>query len=151
MTASSEPTRSETVSAFANGPDRIGELARARAATGAPNPAGGWGPPEILRHLIAVEQEVWWIRLPSLAREEEPQWSWTEPGLEPGLEGASLDELIARFAEVRGRSVAIVAGFDEATWTKTGIHATYGRLDAAGLLRIATDHDDEHARSLAAD
>ena len=142
--------RADLLARFVGAPARIGDLARAWVASGRHVPAGEWGPSEIVRHLVAVEREVWWIRLPALRDEDEPRWSWAEPGLEPALEGATLDAILGRFAEARARSVAILDDFDEATWAKTGVHATYGRLDAAGLLRIATDHDDEHARSLAA-
>ena len=54
-----------------------------------------------------------------------------------------------RFGAARARSVAILDGFDDAAWARTGVHATYGRLDAPGLLRIVTDHDAEHLASLA--
>ncbi len=32
--------------------------------------------------------------------------------------------------------------------SRTGVHATYGRLDVAGLLRLAIDHDEEHLAGL---
>jgi DinB superfamily len=110
--------------------------------------AGEWTPAEVVRHLIAVEREVWWVRFPSLAVEGEPRWAWVEPGLEPGLEAATLDEVLARFAEARGETAGIVAGFDDAAWSRSGVHATFGRLDAMGLLAIVTDHDEEHLASL---
>ena len=99
--------------------------------------------------MIAVERVVWLARLTSIGDENEPRWSWTEPGPEPGLEDTSLDHLLARFADARARTVALLESFDEATWARTGVHATYGRLDVAALLRIAVDHDAEHLRGLA--
>ena len=139
-------SRAELVETFATFPARFADAAR--AAVTREVPAGEWGPNEVARHLIAVEREVWWIRLGSIAAEDEPHWAWTEPGLEPGLERATLVELLARHAEVRGRSVGILDDFDEAAWARTGFHATYGRLDVAALLRIATDHDAEHLAGL---
>jgi DinB superfamily len=141
-----DTTRAAAVARFADAPSRLGQAAGAVADR--PVLAGEWGPPDIVRHLIAVEREVWWVRLDALRTEDEPHWSWTEPGLEPGLEDATLEDLIARFAEVRGRSVAIFDAFGDGDWTRTGVHATYGRLDALGLLGIAVDHDAEHLRSL---
>jgi DinB superfamily len=132
---------------FAVYPDRLAEAAE--GAQTRPVPDGEWGPSEVVRHLIAVEREVWWARFASLATEGEPQWSWMEPGLEPGLEGAPLAEILARFADARGHSVAILDGFDAPAWARTGVHATFGRLDALGLLRIVTGHDAEHLRGLA--
>jgi hypothetical protein len=139
-------SRAELVEAFAGFPDRF--AAPARAAETRPFPDGEWGPSEIARHLIAVEREVWWTRFASILEEDEPRWSWMEPGLEPGLEDATLDEVLARHAEVRAHSVSILNGFDEAAWARTGVHATFGRLDVLGLLGIVTDHDAEHLASL---
>jgi DinB superfamily len=141
-------TRDELVEAFAGFPARFSVAAR--AAEGRQVPAGEWGPVEIARHLIAVEREVWWTRFASIVDEDEPHWAWTEPGLESDLENATLDEVLPRHAEVRARSVAILDGFDEAAWTRTGVHATYGVLDVTALLRIASDHDAEHFASLGA-
>lgn len=140
-------SRDELVETFAGFPDRFAHAASAVRPTTVPD--GEWGPSETGRHLIAVEREVWWTRLASLLEEDEPHWSWAEPGPEPGLEAASLPEILARHAEVRADSAAILAGFDEAAWIRTGVHATYGILDVAGLLRLAIDHDAEHLASLA--
>ena len=140
-------TQDELVETFAGFPDRFAQAARASETQ--PIAEGEWGPSEIARHLIAVEHEVWQTRFATLLAEDEPHWSWTEPGLEPGLEGVPLAEILERFGAARARSVAILDGFDAAAWARTGVHATYGRLDASGLLRIVTDHDDEHLASLA--
>lgn len=139
-------SRDELVEAFAGFPERLAQAAR--AAETRPFPDGEWGPSEIARHLIAVEREVWWTRFASIVEEDEPHWAWTEPGLEPGLDGVPLAEILDRFALARARSVTILDGFDPAAWARTGVHATYGRLDAVGLLRIVTDHDAEHLASL---
>ena len=114
-------------------------------------PAGEWGPHETLRHLIAVEREVWWVRLAALRTEDEPHWTWTEPGLEPGLEARRSMSWPPGSARRGPARSAILDGFDEVDWTRTGVHATYGRLDVGGLLRIAVDHDAEHLRSLGPD
>lgn len=139
-------SRDELVEAFAGFPDRFAHAAR--AAETQPFPEGEWGPSEIARHLIAVEREVWWTRFASIVEEDEPHWAWTEPGLEPGLDGVPLDEILEGFATARARSVTILDGFDAAAWARPGVHATYGRLDAVGLLGIVTDHDSEHLASL---
>lgn len=139
-------TRSTHVDAWSTFPGRL--AVAARAAMGGPVPEGEWGPAEVVRHLIAVEREVVQARLSSLESEGVPRWSWTEPGLEPGLDEAPLAAILERFAEARARSVAIVAAFDDAAWARTGIHDTFGRLDVAGLIGITADHDDEHLAGL---
>ena len=129
-------------------PDR---LAVAALAFRRSVPVGEWTPVEVVRHLIAVEREVWWVRFPSLVTESEPRWSWVEPGLDADSAAASLDAVLDRFRDVRARTVGIVDGFAASDWARTGVHATFGRLDATALLRIVTDHDEEHLASLSAD
>src|SRR5258705_5985703 len=101
-------SRDELVETFAGFTDRFADAAR--AAETRPVPDGEWGPNEIGRHLIAVEREVWWTRFASIVEEDEPHWAWTEPGLEPGLDGSPLTDILDRFAAARARSVAILGG-----------------------------------------
>ena len=141
-------SREELVETFATFPSRLAGVARARAAEWRPIPAGEWGPNETVRHLIAVEHEVWRSRLRRVAAEDDPQWTWTEPGLAPGFDDATLLEVLAAFARARARTVATVRALDDAGWARHGTHATYGVLDVAGLLRLAIDHDEGHAASV---
>jgi hypothetical protein len=134
------------VGSFADFPARL--AVAANAAAGRPVPAGEWGPAEVVRHLIAVESEVWQARLARVAAEDDPHWAWTEPGLAPGLEDAGLDQILAAFVAVRAETLATVQALDEADWARSGTHAIYGRLDIEGLLRLADDHDSSHLDSL---
>ena len=140
----------ELVGTFAAFPARLAAVAKARVAEWRPFPEGEWGPIEIVRHLIAVEQEVHRARLTQLAKQEDPHWNWTEPGLAPGFDDASLLEVLTVFARRRAKTVATVRALDEAGWERYGTHETYGRLDVAGLLRLAIDHDAEHLASVTA-
>ena len=140
----------ELVEALAAFPARLAAAAKARVAEWRPFPEGEWGPIETVRHLIAVEHEVHRARLTQLAKQEDPHWTWTEPGLAPGFDDASLLEVLTVFARRRAKTVAIVRTLDEAGWERYGTHETYGRLDVAGLLRLAIDHDAEHLASLTA-
>ena len=138
----------ELVEAFAAFPARLAAAAKARVAEWRQFPEGEWGPIETVRHLIAVEQEVHRARLTQVARQEAPHWTWTEPGLAPGFDDASLLEVLTVFARRRAKTVATIRALDEAGWERYGTHETYGRLDVAGLLRLAMDHDAEHLASL---
>ena len=138
----------ELVEAFAAFPARLAAAAKARVAEWRPFPEGEWGPIDTVRHLIAVEQEVHRPRLTQVAGQEAPHWAWTEPGLAPGFDDASLLEVLTAFARRRAKTVATVRALDEAGWERYGTHDTYGRLDVAGLLRLAIDHDAEHLASL---
>jgi hypothetical protein len=122
----------------------------ARSAEARPTVPGEWTPAEVVRHLIAVEREVWHPRLAALAAEHHPTWAWVEPDRWTGEPGASLDRLIDVHDADRGSTVAILAALDDAGWARTGTHATFGVLDVAGLMTRALDHDEEHLASFAA-
>jgi DinB superfamily len=128
-------------------PERLADAAR--AAPPEPPAPGEWPPTDVLRHLIAVEEEVWNVRLRQLIAEDEPHWAWAEPDRWQGAPDASLDELLVAFAERRATTIALLTELDDEGWAKTGVHATFGRLDAAGLMQKALDHDDEHIASFA--
>jgi hypothetical protein len=139
-------SRTVLIEAFDGFPDRL--AVAARAATDRPNPDGEWGPAEIVRHLIAVEAEVWQARIACLAAEDDPHWAWTEPGLAPGFDDAGLGEILAAFGAARATTAATVRALDDTGWARHGTHATYGRLDVEGLLHIAVDHDTSHLEAL---
>ena len=138
--------RAELVDAFESFPERLGVATR--ALEGHASTPGEWSPAEVVRHLIAVEREVWQSRLARVAAEDDPRWSWTEPGLADGYEGMPIAVVLDAFAAARAANVATVRGLDEAGWARSGTHATYGRLDVLGLLRVVIDHDGEHLRGL---
>ena len=139
--------RAELVERLAAFPGRLADTAQ--AAQQRPAPPGEWTAPEVVRHLMAVEGEVWLARLSSLAAGGEPRWSWTEPGPLPGFDDASLDDVLGLFGRLRASTLDFLRLFDDAGWDRTGVHDKFGRLDVAGLLRLAIDHDEEHLAGLA--
>lgn len=142
--------RDVLLSRLAAAPARLASTARdvARAEAGTGPPAGEWTPAQVLAHLAAVERTVWQARLDSLGAETEPDWLWTEPGPDDDPRAAALDGAAALFAQARGETLARLAALDDAGWARTGVHATYGRLDVAGLMGIGALHDDEHLAGL---
>ena len=109
---------------------------------------GDWTPSDIVRHLIAVEEEVWHVRLLQLRREDHPHWVWVEPGRWLDQPDASLDKLLDVYAAARGATLVMLDELGPDGWARRGTHETYGVLDVAGLMTKATDHDDEHVKSL---
>ena len=104
-----------------------------------------------MAHLVAVEGVVWQARLATLsASTEEPAWTWAEPGPVDDPAAATLEGALVLFEAARGRTLALLAALQDAGWVRTGRHATFGRLDVAGLMRVAADHDDEHLAALEA-
>ena len=140
---------------LAAGPARIASVAR-RVAEAKPEsrgetaPSGQWTARDVVAHLAAVETVVFQARLDQLAAGEDPVWAWTEPGPLDAPEAATLEGALEVFAARRAATVARVTGLDEAGWARSGTHATYGRLDVAGLLGVVVDHDDEHLAGLVA-
>ncbi|MEA2519053.1 MAG: hypothetical protein QOF49_1133 [Chloroflexota bacterium] len=126
-------------------PDRLAIAARGARTEAAP---GEWGPLDIVRHLIAVEREVWPGRLAQLAAEDHPRWEWIEPGLWGGEPAATLDRLLELFRADRASTLAIVDGLPPDARQRHGTHATFGELDLAGLLAVLLDHDEQHLASL---
>jgi hypothetical protein len=127
-------------------PARLAAAARA-APQAAPAP-GEWTPIQIVRHLIAVEELVWHVRLGQLETEDHPRWAWVEPGQWLGAPAASLEDVLATHARVRAATLALLDDLGPDGWACTGTHDTYGVLDVAGLMTVAADHDEEHLASL---
>jgi hypothetical protein len=124
------------------------ELAAATRSTPSERAGGEWGPSEIVRHLVAVEELVWQVRLAQLETEDHPRWAWVEPGQWLGAPGAGLDDVLATHAAARASTLAMLDALGPAGWARTGTHDTFGVLDVAGLMEKALDHDDEHLASL---
>ncbi len=145
--------RVELVGRLAAAPDRVARAARGRAASdeaaGGP-PPGEWTARETVAHLVSVETAVWQARLDSLDEGGAPEWTWTEPGPATDPAATTLEGALGLFAALRARTFARVAALDEVGWARAGTHATYGRLDVAGLLKVVVDHDDEHLAGLEA-
>lgn len=125
-------------------------LAAAAAAAPPRSTPGDWSPSEIVRHLIAVEEEVWHRRLGQLATEDHPRWRWVEPSQWLGVPGAGLDEILDTHRRVRASTLAMLDALGAGGWSRTGTHDTFGLLDVAGLMTVAADHDDEHLATLEA-
>jgi hypothetical protein len=131
--------------ALAAVPDRLADV----IPRAAPAPPGEWTPEQIVRHLLAVDEQVWLPRLDALADDVEPYWPWYEPGLSD-VEATGWQAVLELFRATRGRIVAHLDGLDAARWARSGVHATYGRLDVAALMRRALAHDGEHLETLGA-
>jgi len=138
--------RDDRLQRLAEFPDVV--AAAAHAASERPAPEGEWTPEQVVRHLIAVDLEVHQRRIRDLVTEDEPIWSWQEPGPWPDEPTLGLDGVLERFASVRGDTVGMYRALDAAGWARSGRHATFGQLDADGLLGLVVDHDAEHVAGL---
>lgn len=146
MTTTKVAARDGLLDRFAAYPERVASAARAASTV-----PGEWTAEQVVRHLIAVETIVHQARLVDVAVHDRPAWSWAEPGPWTGEPDLDLGGVLERFAELRAATVATARALDAAGWRRSGQHATYGRLDVAGLLGLAVDHDEEHLRGLDVD
>ena len=137
--------RERLIAALAAIPPRL--AVAARAASPDPSAPGEWTPSDIVRHLIAADLEVWHPRLAQLAAEDHPRWPWVDTGRWTAEPEATLDRLLDAYTATRPSTVAMLSALDESGWARTGTHATFGELDAAGLMARALDHDEEHLAS----
>ena len=121
------------------------------ARSAGPAPDGEWSARELVCHLIAVEGEVWHVRLDSLWDSgEEPHWTWMEPGPWDGPGSETLETALLAFGTRRAATIKRLTRLDDAAWRRTGLHPTFGRQDVAAVLRTALDHDREHIAGLQA-
>jgi hypothetical protein len=109
---------------------------------------GDWTVAQVLQHLIAVEWHVLNARLDSLDADTEPHWSWAEPGPAEGIGDGSISAAAVVFAASREATVDRLRAMPPEAWRRTGVHATYGRLDIAGLLEVMLEHDEAHLAEL---
>jgi hypothetical protein len=131
---------------LADAPGRVASTIHS-ATTTDPEP-DGWTAQEVVLHLVAVERVVFQARLRDLAQQDLPSWAWVEPGPAAASPGETLSTTIERFREARSATLAWVGALDDEDWRRAGQHATLGKLDVAGLLALAADHDDEHLAAL---
>jgi len=146
-----DPRRARVLERLAAGPLRIAAVAhRAAAHEAVPRPDAGWTARDVVGHLYLVEQVVFQARLAQLAAGESPRWAWVEPGTPAARDLPTLEDALDLFAARRAETLGRVAVLDEPGWNRSGMHATFGRLDVVGLLGVIADHDDEHHDDLAA-
>ena len=143
------PDQAQLRDALAGVPRRARAALERLADPAAPSKAGEWTPRQVILHLVAVDAEVWQPRLAALVAEDFPRWPWVEPGTWDGPGAETLDGAIRAHEAVRATTVAMLDGLDGDGWARRGMHATFGELDVAALMRIALDHDEEHLAQIA--
>jgi len=108
----------------------------------------GWRPRDVVGHLVTAESSNWMDRTRRLL----------DHGTSRAFDGfdrtamlerdrdRSLDELVAQFADLRGRNLAALAelGLGEADLDKVGLHPALGEVTLRNLLAAWTIHDLDH-------
>lgn len=114
---------------------------------------GTWSATEVVGHLIAAEREDWIPRLRRIIErgESTPFDPFDHTAtVKPGS-GATLDELLDRFAALREQSLSDLAAMNltPVMQCRTGTHPALGRVTAAQLLATWATHDLHHLRQIA--
>ena len=114
--------------------------------------AGGWSVLEIVTHMADEEDEDFRTRLTiTLAGDGDP-WPPIDPegwAIKRGYNEGILAEALARFADLRRRSVTWLRELNNPDWTRSHEHPKLGVIRAGDLLVSWTAHDTLHLRQIA--
>jgi DinB superfamily len=107
-----------------------------------------FSPMDVLGHLIYGEITDWIPRARLILeyRESRKFEPFDRFGFGPLVEGRSLDDLLAQFAELRANNLQALRGFElgETELDMKGMHPELGRVSMRNLLAIWAVHDLGH-------
>jgi uncharacterized damage-inducible protein DinB len=106
-----------------------------------------WPLADILNHLVYVE-ERYQVRLKRVVEEERPFLPYIPPDETSHDPQASLAELLARFAEARATTLALLTDLPAGSWQRRAVHETLGETSFRFLAQFLVDHDTEHLNQL---
>jgi hypothetical protein len=122
--------------------------------TTTPDVAEGWRPRDVVGHLITAELDDWIPRAerildagPSLPFDAFDRFAHVERDVD-----VPLDQLVARFAELRARTLARLDELvtDELDLDRPGLHPTLGEVTLRELLATWAVHDLNHLSQILA-
>jgi hypothetical protein len=118
--------------------------------TGTPDVTGGWRPRDVVGHLISAEIDDWTPRMRRILDDGpdvpfDPFDRFAHVGRD---EGRSLDELVARFAELRAANLAALDAIDEADLDRRGLHPSLGEVTLRELVATWALHDLDHVSQI---
>lgn len=108
-----------------------------------PPAEGEWNAVECLQHLVDAERWVFPVRVAAfLAGEDFPAF---DPDTQGGLHGVgSAEELAAEFADLRAKSLDILATLTPADLELKGTHAKLGPVTLGEMIHEWAAHDLNH-------
>ena len=119
--------------------------------TETPDVADGWRPRDVLGHLISGELDDWVPRTERILRDGttrafDPFDRFAHEGRD---EGATLDDLLQRFAELRAANlVKLDALVSDADLDRRGLHPALGEVTLRELLGTWAVHDLDHVAQI---
>lgn len=113
---------------------------------------GTWSPYDVVGHLVHGERADWMERARHvLSGDPRPFTPFDRTAQFRESEGRSLGDLLAEFAELRGRNVAELSGMDlgDGGLGRTGRHPDFGEVTLGQLLAAWVVHDLDHVAQVA--
>ena len=113
---------------------------------------GTWSPYDVVGHLVYGERADWMERSRHvLAGDPRPFTPFDRTAMFRESEGKSLRDLLAEFAELRGRNVAELRGLGLGAddLGRTGRHPDFGEVTLGQLLAAWVVHDLDHVAQIA--
>jgi hypothetical protein len=117
------------------------------AWTDTPDVTGGWRPRDVVGHLITGEQTDWVTRTRRILEDGTslPFERFDRFAMLDRDAGVSLDDLVERFAALRGENLAAVHELiTDADLDRRGLHPSLGEVTLRELLATWAVHDLDH-------
>lgn len=119
--------------------------------TNTPDVDGGWQPRDVVGHLISAELNDWMPRVRRILEHgtAQPFNSFDRFAHTDRDRGATLDELMTRFANLRTESLAALASsVVPGDLERMGLHASLGEVTLRELLATWSVHDLDHTSQI---
>lgn len=113
---------------------------------------GTWSPYDVVGHLVSGERTDWMERARHiLSGDPRPFTPFNRTAMFDEREGKSLVELLATFAELRGRNLAELRELKlgAGDLVRTGRHPDFGEVTLGQLLAAWVVHDLDHVAQIA--
>jgi uncharacterized damage-inducible protein DinB len=127
------------------------QLKDSAAAAGNP-PDGEWTAAQVIGHLAACE--FYFVeRLNRLLREDSPHlqaFGTKASERQESMMGASIDENLQAFNELRGESVSMLMSLALNLWDRAGTYEKEGKMSIEDVVELMIDHDAEHLAQIEA-
>jgi uncharacterized damage-inducible protein DinB len=116
---------------------------------------GEWSARDTLEHLVTAE-ELLTVRVPRLLREDDPELvpsaAWAATGGDEATSATAepASAIAARFAAMRGATVALLRELPPGSWERPGRHPEWGRVTVRSQVVYFIRHQASHMAQLVA-
>ncbi len=110
-----------------------------------------WTPHQIAAHLRDVEAQAMWPRLERILHQDAPtlenfdEQAWMRQRYRPE---EPLEDILAEYAALRARQIALLRDISLADWSRTGRHPWWGSRTLQWWVERSLAHAEEHLAQL---